>query len=68
MATTATDYTITLTDGTLLEARSLLQLASKWAAAEWGTEWSRITPAQQSLEITAALLELQRAFGKGNPK
>lgn len=67
MATTATDYTITLTDGTLLEAPSLLQLASKWAAAEWGTEWASLTPAQQSLEITAALLELQRAFGKGNP-
>ena len=62
------DYTITLADGTVLEAPSLLQLASKWAAAEWGIEWSTITPAQQSLEITAALLELHRAFGKGNPK
>ena len=65
---TAADYTITLADSTVLEAPSLLQLASKWAATEWGTEWANITPAQQSLEITAALLELQRAFGKGNPK
>lgn len=54
------DYSITLADDRTLNASTLLELAGKWAEAEHGPEWQRLTPARQSVEISHALTELNR--------
>ncbi|QUY63942.1 hypothetical protein [Gulosibacter molinativorax] len=61
MTITAEHLTITLEDGRELTGRMPVELAHKWAEAEHGDEWQQLSPAKQSIEITAALDALNRA-------
>ncbi len=61
MGITAEDLSITLEDGRELTGRTPVELAHKWAEAEHGEEWSKLSPAKQSLEIAHALEALNRA-------
>lgn len=64
MTIEAQDLTITLEDGTELHATSSIELARKWAEALHGTGWQQLSPAKQSLEISAALAALNEAAGE----
>lgn len=64
-ATDTADYSLTLANGDTVRAPTLLTLAGKWAETEWGDQWKTLSPAQQSLEISAALNELTRRYRNG---
>lgn len=53
------EMTLTLEDGRIIEAKSLIALARKWAEAMHGDAWKDLSFTEQSSEVADAYSELR---------
>jgi hypothetical protein len=53
------EMTLTLEDGRVIEANSLIALARKWAEAMHGDAWKELSFTEQSYEVADAYSELR---------
>lgn len=56
------DLSLTVEDGTTLNARTDVALAEQWARHALGGAWDSLTYGEQVAHVSAALAELRRTY------